>query len=428
MFKTANFIHCFMLHVLLTFSVAESGSLLSPDKFPRGTFYNFPREAAREDSTHFSDDNSIFRAFWNVPNFCEQHDVKLPLQKFKIECNSNGNRSHGDKITVFGHNRVGLYPFIDSDTLEFINGGLPQLANITAHLEKATVDILNYIPDPNFDGIGMIDWEKWLPHMILNGTNKYREFSIAHVRNLHPDWDDATITSVATLEWMQGTRLFLESTVKLAMQLRPKALWGFYHYPYCPVIRMDNRTFCDERMVEFNDKLMWMFNETTAMYPSIYIKPSKLHGIDTVIPTLREAFRMRELSSDPKGVVLSYTRFNYTGTSYYFTLEDLNATILTSAEFGTHGVVFWGSVQDDGNRQTCLELRDYIETALGPTLLMARDGAEACSSRVCSGHGRCVGKILSCAGTSRLNRKQPELNPGQKNCIKIERRNPLKRG
>ncbi|XP_071491643.1 hyaluronidase-1-like [Diadema antillarum] len=410
MFETVNFSRCFM-PLLLLCSVAASEIPLSPDKSLVVNPDNFPRGTGRGASSQAVAGESIFRAFWNVPNVCgEKYDVELPLRKFGIEYNSNGQRQIGDVVNVFGHTQIGLYPFIDPDTLKFINGGLPQLANITAHLEKAAVDLLTAIPDPDFLGIGVIDWEAWLPHKILDPHSIYREFSIAHVRNLHPDWDDATITSVATLEWMQGARLFLESTVKLAMQLRPKALWGFYHYPYCNIDKINSST-CDEWLVEFNNKMLWMFNETTAMYPSIYLRPSKSYGPESVIARLKEAFRLRGRSSDPRGVVLSYTRFNYSDTGYYFTFEDLNATILTSAELGTHGVVFWGDAYDNGNRQACLELRDYIEKALGPTLLMARDGAEACSSRVCSGHGRCVGKILSCPGTSRLNRKRPELMP-----------------
>ena len=73
--------------------------------------------------------------------------------------------------------------------------------------------------------------------------------------------------------------------------------------------------------------------------------------------------------------------------------EDLNNTILKSAEFGTHGVVFWGDHNDTRN---CYELKDYVIKALGPAVVTAREGAQACSKRVCSGRGRCVGKILSC--------------------------------
>lgn len=351
--------------------------------------------------------SNIFRAIWNVPNSCaERHGINFPLADFGIEFNKNHNWNFGDVVNDFNEGDIGYYPYVDRVSQRYVNGGLPQLANITAHLEKATSDLLAAIPNPDFDGVGMIDWEEWHPHWdAIEG--RYRTYSMDHVRSLHPDWDNATITAIARLEWTQGAKLFMESTLKLAKQLRPKALWGFYHYPYCN-IRSSNAS-CKPNQYVIDDEIMWLYDEATVLYPSIYLPQNEYFLSAKVKAELTEAFRVRDKSSDPKGPVLSYTRFNYSSTELYYSLEDLNHTILTSAEFGTNGVVFWGDNYDDRTAQTCQELNDYITKALGPILLMAREGATACSERVCSGTGRCVGHVLTCSKGGRM----PKLKTGE---------------
>jgi len=49
-----------------------------------------------------------------------------------------------------------------------VNGGLPQNADLHAHLEKARADILAAIPDPDFAGPVVIDYERWRPEWSLN--------------------------------------------------------------------------------------------------------------------------------------------------------------------------------------------------------------------------------------------------------------------
>ncbi|XP_054768823.2 hyaluronidase-like [Lytechinus pictus] len=351
-------------------------------------------------------EENIFRAVWNVPNYCEERaGVKLPLSDYGIEFNDDGGWDSGKVISLLG-DKLGYYPYVNSVDGRFINGGLPQLGNITAHLEKVADDIQSMIPDPDYNGFCVIDWESWYPQWD-SIERRYRTYSIEHVRRLHPTWDNLTVDTVAELEWTQGAKLFFESTLKLGKAMRPKALWGFYHYPYCNVI--PNTTTCNPPGPERNNEIMWFFNETTCLYPSIYLI-SKYSGsyASSVRGRLAEALRVRDLSSDPKGPIMSYTRFNYTDTHYFFTLEDLNNTILTSAEFGTNGVIFWGD-NYDSKVGSCQELRQYIIDALGPTVVLAREGATACSKRVCSGQGRCVGDILTCSkGDDRQNGKRSQ--------------------
>eukprot|EP00057_Strongylocentrotus_purpuratus_P023628 XP_011678102.1 PREDICTED: hyaluronidase isoform X1 [Strongylocentrotus purpuratus] len=338
---------------------------------------------------------SVFRAIWDVPNFCkDRYSIDIPLGAYGIEFNQNHEWRVGDVLNVFNH-QSGCFPYVNRTTGIFMNGGLPQLGNITAHLEKMADDINREIPDRQYNGLVMIDWEEWSPQWL--GTEpRYRRFSMDSVRSKHPGWDNATIEAVAKLEWTQGAKLFMESTLKLFKQLRPESLWGYYRYPQCAV-KFGRIPECQPDQGKLNDQSLWLVDASSILYPSIYLKPEKFADFAGAVGAkLEETFRVLTESKYPDGAVMSYTRFNYSLTDYYFTLEDLNNTILTSAEFGTHGVVLWGDNYDDKTSQSCQELRDYVIKALGPTVVMAKEGAESCSRRVCSGRGRCVGEILTC--------------------------------
>ena len=74
----------------------------------------------------------------------------------------------------------------------------------------------------------------------------------------------------------------------------------------------------------------------------------------------------------------------------------LNATILRSAEEGLSGIVIWGDHHDIKSMESCKQLQSYVKTALGPTVKLTIEAATNCSKRLCSGNGRCKGKILQC--------------------------------
>lgn len=140
------------------------------------------------------------------------------------------------------------------------------------------------------------------------------------VRSNHPGWDNATIEAVAKLEWTQGAKLFMESTLKLVKLLRPEALCGYYRYPQCAVTS-GRPTECHPGQGKQNDRSLWLVDASTILYPSIYLKPEKFADFaGAVRAKLEETFRVLIESKHPDGAVMSYTRFNYSLTDYYFTL------------------------------------------------------------------------------------------------------------
>ena len=77
----------------------------------------------------------------------------------------------GAVVFTTGVTNTGLYPYFTCPhgapyTLahcEAINGGSPQLANLSAHLIKWAQDVKIIVPDPDSETIVALDWEVWWP-------------------------------------------------------------------------------------------------------------------------------------------------------------------------------------------------------------------------------------------------------------------------
>lgn len=80
-----------------------------------------------------------------------------------------------------------------------INGGVPQAVDMEAHLIQLRLDIQRGIPDPDFDGLVIIDWERWRPLFDLNWSRRefYKEYSIKLIMDKYPKITKYTATYVA---------------------------------------------------------------------------------------------------------------------------------------------------------------------------------------------------------------------------------------
>ena len=110
-----------------------------------------------------------------------------------------------------------------------------QLINLAAHLKKMKKDVIRKIPDPDYNGLAIIDWEGWRPTWDRNFDSKriYQSRSIELVQEKYPEWSMEEVIEEAKQEFERSARGLMESSIKLARQLRPKGLWGFYGFPDC---------------------------------------------------------------------------------------------------------------------------------------------------------------------------------------------------
>lgn len=68
----------------------------------------------------------------------------------------------GSNMTIFYREELGTYPYY-TPTGEPVFGGLPQNASLVTHLAHTFQDIKAAMPEPDFSGLAVIDWEAWRP-------------------------------------------------------------------------------------------------------------------------------------------------------------------------------------------------------------------------------------------------------------------------
>lgn len=357
-----------------------------------------------------------FVAIWNAPTGgCSvNYSIDINLRDFGILENPKQTWD-GKYVTVFYNAQLGLYPyFTDPEGTNSYNGGMPQLIDIAAHLNKMTKDIVKKIPDPEYSGLAVIDWEGWRPTWDRNFDSKriYQSRSVDIVQEKYPEWSMEEQIQEAKKEFERSARIFMESSIKLARDLRPKGLWGFYGFPDCFGSSETNYRCSNEHKL-LNDNIKWLFSSSTALYPSLYMYDQQSWNKEFAYGRLEESFRLTNAVLHEKNrtlPVFPYFRHLYEGKPLefaYLTKVDLRNTIGQAADMGAAGVVIWGNRRDENTSpKVCQELNDYVRTRLGPYVESVCHRLETCSVRKCSGHGRCVNRKLI---LSKWMRDKPHL-------------------
>ena len=249
-----------------------------------------------------------FRAVW-IDGWASACDAKgfpprrlPPFGALGFEVNdANGSRTGNSGGILYSTSSALPYPYRESGLVPFyevparclpddancsaakpINGGLPQALDLTAHVAALTRDIERQIPDPEASGVYSFDWEFWWPVWERNGiggppgqpppTSIYQNRSIMLVQQRHPDWDQQQLVAQAKREWEAAARALFLATLRTAKALRPNSLWGFYNYPNCdgPANGLPGVAPCSCTASQ-NDELEWLWDEVTALQPSIYV-------------------------------------------------------------------------------------------------------------------------------------------------------------
>lgn len=228
-------------------------------------------------------------------------------------------RARGQNVTIFYVNRLGYYPWYTPQEIP-VNGGLPQNFSLQTHLEKASQDIDYYIPDKDFTGLAVIDWEHWRPQWDRNWNTKdvYRRQSRKLISELQANVSENAIERLAKLSFEESAQAFMKETIELGIKSRPKGLWGYYLYPDCHNYNFQDQNYtgsCPESEVLRNNKLSWLWNSSAALYPSIGVKKS-LGNSQNILRFSRfrvnESMRISTMTSQDHALpVFVYTRLDY---------------------------------------------------------------------------------------------------------------------
>ncbi|CAK9304945.1 unnamed protein product [Gordionus sp. m RMFG-2023] len=345
-------------------------------------------------------ENKIFRIIWNSPTqICKDtFDISLNLHKYGIEANPE-DRWFGSLINIFYDTKFGEWPMIlpvGGHSEKMINGGIPQRANLSVHLERVRKSVEEIIPDVNFKGFGVLDiqryrtrWEdiQWHPYNIYreeilkyhNEKGKDKNVSIGINKNLVKE------------EYNSATRQFFERTLELLTQLRPKAKWGFYSYPRGS--RKWNSPNEDKIITNQTRELSWLYEASSALYPSVY--PNRLSLPDMTerllynLKAMHEALKVSNNRQKGEIPVFPYSRYHYTHEKFpsFVSPNEYGILMRMAFDMGTDGMIIWDSSDNIGN---CSLVNKYVKSVIGPTAMNIIKYAKSCSDINCNGNGKCI--------------------------------------
>ncbi|XP_051978478.1 hyaluronidase PH-20-like [Xyrauchen texanus] len=344
--------------------------------------------------------NTPFAVIWNAPtDVCKRLEISLDTSAFQAVTTPASDPDQF--LFLFYSNRLGLYPYINDETKEEFNGGIPQKGNITASLLKEVHDVTYYIPELS-PGLAVIDWESWRPLWARNWGSKeiYRKLSIQFVQENWPSFNSSQDEALAKEQFQNAARAYMEQTVKLTIKMRPKYLWGYYLFPDCYNYGWDQPGYtgeCPEKEIILNGELHWLWNASTALFPSAYL-PLDLRNNQSATYFVRgrvqEAIRVSTLPKHPyTAPIYVYLRPLFRDQSVIYLSEaDLISTIGESAALGASGAILWGASADYSTKDSCEALAAYLPSILNPYITNVTAAAKLCSSMLCQGKGRCLRK------------------------------------
>lgn len=220
-----------------------------------------------------------FLFLWNAPTELCHSRFGLPLDlSYFHRVSSTLKTATNQSISIFYTDRFGIFPYLDEDTGDAYDEGLPQLIDMHEHHELAEDDIEFYIPEDQ-PGLAVLDFEEWRPQWVRNWGSKdiYRQYSVDVVRRKNPSLSEDEAEERAKVVFERAARKYFLRSLLLGKRLRPKKLWGYYLFPDC--YNYDyNQDFagytgkCPDIEEKRNDQLLWLWRESGALYPSIYLE------------------------------------------------------------------------------------------------------------------------------------------------------------
>ncbi|XP_069317762.1 hyaluronidase PH-20-like [Eulemur rufifrons] len=365
--------------------------------------------------------NVPFLWAWNAPTeLCIAGvDGPLDLSLFSLVGSPRENVT-GQNITIFYTDRLGYYPYIDM-TGRSINGGIPQKASLKNHLDKAKKDIDYYMPIDDM-GLAVIDWKEWRPTWARNWKPKhvYRNESIELVQKHNTQLNDTEATNLAIVEFEKAAKDFMQETLKLGKLLRPHRLWGYYLFPDCYNYNYNQHSFtgsCYDIEKRRNDHLDWLWNESTALFPSIYLS-TRLSPPQIVLYArnrIYEAIRISRFPDIGRPLpVFVYARPVFADLVLkYLSQDELVNTLGESIALGASGVVIWGGLSILRSVKSCSDLDDYLRTTLNPYVINITLAAKMCNQALCQEQGVCTRKNWNSSDYLHLNPANIAIQTGK---------------
>uniref|UniRef100_A0A3Q2UZA2 Hyaluronidase n=1 Tax=Haplochromis burtoni TaxID=8153 RepID=A0A3Q2UZA2_HAPBU len=279
-------------------------------------------------------------------------------------------------ISIFYIDRFGIFPYIDEDTGEMHDEGLPQIIDMQDHHDDAADDIKHYIPTDG-PGLAVLDFEEWRPQWIRNWGSKdiYREVSIEKVKKKNTSLSEDEAEERATIVFERAAKRYFVQIIQIGKKLRPKRLWGYYLYPECYNYdyNQDMVGFtgeCPDIEKQRNDNLLW---ELGNCY-KVCILGNRL----VLVLYMNNEFQL--------SVNITLT------LSVLFVQFDLVNTTGEAAALGAAGVISWGDMNVTDTEDSCFDAQHHLEQVINRYIVNVSTATRLCSDALCQGQGHCIRK------------------------------------
>ena len=274
---------------------------------------------------------------------------------------------------IFYAYMLGMVPRIVND--EVFHGGAPQLGDLEAHLARIESDLNSYVPDPEWDGYAVIDYEAW-PTYWEGAYPEVQEISREHVRRNHPGYTRQEVEARAKAEFEAGAREFLLATIQRCRELRPNAKWGYFIW---------QRYFAD--YAPPLSSLMWLWDASDALYPSVYPTRFSVDGPPTNQWQARwdhyeqkfadRVFALRQLVG-PDKPIFAYIQRKYMDWNQRYGGQsindiDIDMAIYAPLRTGADGAMIWETLDD---QETADIFQEYLDSEMGPRMIDLIDGLD----------------------------------------------------
>ncbi|KAF3705074.1 Hyaluronidase PH-20 [Channa argus] len=353
-----------------------------------------------------------FIVTWNIPDqVCKRYNISLDTSPFKGV--ATPAKVPGQFLSLFYTDRLGLYPHVDFTSRRQFYGGIPQRSNLKVSMNKARADINYYIPSNTSRGLAVIDWEGWRPLWDRNWGSKkiYQTLSVAHVMQANRSLTVQQATEKAKQQFQVAARGFMSGVLGVGRRMRPSYLWGFYLFPNCYNYGWMDPHYtgqCSKAVKRQNDELLWLWESSTALYPSVYLQTSLADNPRSALMVRNRVQEALRVSALPRRIatasVFVYTRPVFVDQNRHFLSQgDLVSTIGESAAVGASGAVLWGASSDYADQASCKDLSSNLSATINPYITNVTAAAQLCSNFLCQGNGRCVRKNYNSSHYLHLN-------------------------
>ncbi|KHJ90722.1 hyaluronoglucosaminidase [Oesophagostomum dentatum] len=214
------------------------------------------------------------------------------------------------------------------------------------------------------------------------------------IKNKNVKLPDNEARKLAAEAFNDSARQFFLRTIQEAKRLHPKAKWGFYGFPYCNYDAGKNESDyeCSKNYKQWNDRMMFIFNESTALYPSIYLGFSATpeQRVRYIHAIIKEARRISKMYKPPLPIY-AYTKIEYDPLKKlndFYNDNDLCASITQPANMGVDGIIFWSASAN--MTQRCQYIKQHMENKIGNLVKHIKEEHDRCRQHKCREHGKCI--------------------------------------